>query len=225
MSEPQDHETGHETGTRQPLRIVPGTGSERPASGPSSPRWGSLAPRRGVALVAASAVLGTLVTVLTGSDPGFALGLLVVIGTIAACLAVRARGVYWIIPAPALAYLAGAVISGLVHDRAADTSSTELTVNAARWIASGFLAMAIATALAVGIAVARRLLSNRRLLPPDEQFDGGAHGSRLASSPMRVRSAAISSAPWSAFGDRQDVGPAITNSQTSGPVRPPGVNS
>lgn len=165
MSEPQHDETGHETGTRQPLRIVPGTGPERPASGPSSPRWGRLAPGRGVALIAGSAVLGTLVTVLTGSDPGIALGLLVVIGTIAACLAVRARGVYWIVPAPALAYLAGAVISGLVHDRAADTSSTELTVNAARWIASGFLAMAIATALAVGIAVVRRLLSNRRLLP------------------------------------------------------------
>ena len=117
---------------------------------------------RGVVLVAASAVAGTLVTVLTGRDPGFALGLLVVIGTIAACLAVRARGVYWIVPAPALAYLAGAVIAGLVHDRAADTSSTQLTVNAARWIASGFLAMAVATALAAGIAAVRWLLSRRR---------------------------------------------------------------
>jgi hypothetical protein len=90
---------------------------------------------RGVVLVAASAAVGTLVTVLTGRDPGFALGLLVVIGTIAACL---------------------------VHDRAADTSSTQLTVNAARWIASGFLAMAVATALAAGIAAVRWLLSRRR---------------------------------------------------------------
>ena len=140
-------------------RELPG---RRPTPGPSSPRWGALAPVRGVVLVAASAVVGTLVTVLTGSDPGFALGLLVVIGTIAACLVVRARGVYWIVPAPALAYLAGAVIAGLIHDRAADTSGTELTVNAARWIASGFLAMAIGTALAAGIAAVRWLLSRRR---------------------------------------------------------------
>jgi hypothetical protein len=161
MSEPQHHETGHETGTRQPLRAVPGAGPE-PAPGASSLRWGALPAKRGVVLIAASAVVGTLVTVLTGSDPGFALGLLVLIGTIAACLAVRARCVYWIIPAPALAYLAGAVIAGLIHDRAADASRTELTVNAARWIASEFLAMAVATALAAGIAVVRWVLSRRR---------------------------------------------------------------
>jgi hypothetical protein len=172
MSEPQrhqtGHETGHETGTRQPLRAVPGAGpgrpdplERRPAPGASSPRWGALPANRGIVLIAASALVGTLVTVLTRSDPGFALGLLVVIGTIAASLAVRVRGVYWIIPAPALAYLACAVIAGLIHDRAADASSTELTVNAARWIASGFLPMAVATVLAAGIAAFRWLLSRR----------------------------------------------------------------
>ena len=49
-----------------------------------------------------------------------------------------------------------------IHDRAADTSRALLAINAARWVASGFLAMAVATALAAGIAAVRWLLSRRR---------------------------------------------------------------
>lgn len=98
-----------------------------------------------------------LVTVFTRSDPGFLLGLLVVIGTVAACLAVSPRRAFLIIPAPALAYLAAAILAGLIHDRAADTSRTLLAINAARWVASGFIAMVAATALAVVIAGVRWL--------------------------------------------------------------------
>jgi hypothetical protein len=112
-------------------------------------------------LVSVASLVGALITVLTGSDPGLALGLFVVIGTLAACLAVRASGVYFIVPMPALGYLIGAFVAGLIHDRAADTSHTELVINAVRWIASGFVAMSIATALAVVIAAARWLLSRR----------------------------------------------------------------
>ena len=194
MSEPWPHEAG----ARQPLRPVSGARPERaeqpprqerpqqrpgggprqtlgrpPASGPPSPRWGALPPRRGIVLLGVAALVGTLVTVLTGSDPGLALSLFVVIGTLAACLAVRASGVYWIIPVPALAYLVGALIAGLIHDHAADASRTELVINVARWIASGFLAMAIATSLAVGFAAVRWLLSRR----------GSMHG-RPAAKPQ-----------------------------------------
>jgi hypothetical protein len=185
MSEPWRHEAG----TRQPLRPVSGARSERaeqpsrqarqerpeqrpagirrsalgrpPASGPPSPRWGALPPKRGVVLLGVAALVGTLITVLTGSDPGLALGLFVVIGTLAACLAVRTSGVYWIFPVPALSYLVGALIAGLIHDRAADASRTELAINIARWFASGFVAMAIATSLAVAIFAARLLLGRR----------------------------------------------------------------
>jgi len=113
-------------------------------------------------LVASAAGLGAVVTVLSRSDPGFLLGLLVVIGTLAACLAVSPRRAYLIIPAPSLAYLAAAILAGLIHDRAADTSRTLLAINAARWVASGFLAMAAATALAAVIAGLRWVRSRPR---------------------------------------------------------------
>ncbi len=106
-------------------------------------------------LVGGAAGLGALVTVVTRSDPGFLLGLLVVIGTLAGCLAVSPRRAFLIIPAPALSYLVAAILAGLIHDRAADTSRALLAINAARWVASGFLAMVAATVLAVVIAGAR----------------------------------------------------------------------
>jgi hypothetical protein len=112
-------------------------------------------------VVAGAAGAGTVLTVLTRHDPGLVLGVFVVIGTVAACLAVRTGRAYLMVPAPALAYLAGAFVAGLIHDRAADASRTALAINAARWTASGFLAMVAATALAVLIAAARWLLLRR----------------------------------------------------------------
>jgi len=111
--------------------------------------------------VAGAAGLGALLTIITRSDPGLLLGLLVVVGTLAASLAVSARRAYLMIPAPALAYLVAAALSGLIHDRAADTSRTVLAINAGRWFASGFLAMTAATSLAVVIAGLRMLHSSR----------------------------------------------------------------
>jgi len=127
--------------------------------------WG-----RGIVLVVSAAGVGALLTIVTRNDPGFLLGVMVVAGTIAASLAVSARRAYLIIPAPALAYLAAAILAGLIHDRAADASRTLLAINATRWVASGFLAMAAATVLAVLITVARWSQASRRTgfrqLPP-----------------------------------------------------------
>lgn len=109
-----------------------------------------------------AAALGALVTGVTGKEPGFLLGVFLVTGTVAASLTVMARAAYLIIPAPALAYVAAAVIAGLIHDRAADTSRTALALSATQWIASGFVAMTAATGTAIVIAVARWLWSRRR---------------------------------------------------------------
>jgi MFS family permease len=136
-----------------------------------------LPPKRGIVVLGAAALVGTLITVLTGSDPGLALGVFVVIGTLAACLAVRSSSVSWIIPVPALAYLVGALIAGLIHDRAADASRTELAINVARWFASGFVAMTVATSLVVVIA-AGRLVQRRR---------GAGHGQSAAQRPSTGR--------------------------------------
>jgi hypothetical protein len=69
--------------------------------------------------------------------------------------------VYLIIPVPALSYVVGATIAGLIHDRADDGSLTGLAVHAAQWIASGFLAMSVATLLAIAITAVRWPRSGR----------------------------------------------------------------
>lgn len=146
-------------------------------------------------LVAGSAGLGALLTIVTGSDPGFLLGLVVVLGTLAASVAVDARRAYVVIPAPALAYLVAGILVGLIHDRATDTSHTVLAINAARWVASGFLWMVIATALAVVLTLGRRLRSSRGTgalqLPPRSGLrsppPGGSQGDRESRDPGQRR--------------------------------------
>lgn len=117
--------------------------------------------RTGVFLVIVSAALGALLTAATGSQPGPVLGFLVVIGTVAAALAVQPRAAYVVVPVPALAYLVAAVLAGMVSDRAASSSTTAMAINAAQWVASGFIAMALATGLAIIIAVGRRIRVSR----------------------------------------------------------------
>jgi hypothetical protein len=155
---------------RPPAQYGRKTPAERP------PRWGSLPYGRGIVLVISGTVIGTVLTVLAGWDPGFVLGFFLIIGTIAASFAVRPRSVYRIIPAPALAYLAGAVIAGLFHDRAVDTSRTALAVSAAQWTASGFLAMTAATVLVILVGAVRWGRERRR---------SGAAGPRRPAGPNR----------------------------------------
>jgi hypothetical protein len=121
--------------------------------------WGGYPTWAAVLMVLAAAMLGAVVTMASDRDPGRALGIFVVAGTVAAGTGIRPRSAYAIIPLPALAYAAAAAIAGFVHDRAIDTSRTALTISAVQWIASGFIAMTAATALAVVLAVARWLLS------------------------------------------------------------------
>jgi hypothetical protein len=114
--------------------------------------WGTRPGRLGVFGVIGATLVGLVVTLLSGTEPGAILGVFVVVGTVAAALAVRPGAVYLIFPVPALAYAVAAVIAGLVHDRGVDTSHTALAISAAQWIARGFVAMTVATGLAVLIA-------------------------------------------------------------------------
>ncbi len=116
----------------------------------------------GIGLVIGGAAAGLLVTLLAGRGPGTVLSIFLLAGTAAGVLAVRPRAAYLLIPVPPLAYMAAATVAGLVHDRAADSSHTALAISAARWIASGFLAMTAATLLAIVVAVVRWAAGRRR---------------------------------------------------------------
>ena len=138
-----------ERGLRAGSRARPAPASQLAA------RWGRLPGRFGVLVVIGSAAIGALLTALTGSSPGIVLGVCLVAGTVAGAFAVRPRTGYLIIPVPALAYLVAALIAGLIYDRSNDGSGTFLAVNSTQWIASGFIAMAVATGLAIVIMVVR----------------------------------------------------------------------
>lgn len=118
-------------------------------------QWGRMPGWFGITLITGAAALAALATALTGTGPGAALGVCLLIATLAACLAVQRRAVYLLIPAPALAYAVAAAIAGLASSHSAGASHTALAVNAARWIASGFLAMTAATLLAITITATR----------------------------------------------------------------------
>ena len=122
---------------------------------------GSLSGGLGVAIVAASTALGASATMLTGREPGTVLGVFVIIGTVAAALAVRPQAGRLILPVPALSYVVAAMVTGVVYDRSADVSKTALAINAAQWIANGFFAMVIATAMAVVLITARWVMWRR----------------------------------------------------------------
>lgn len=121
--------------------------------------------------VIAGAFAGAVVTVFLGRDPGFALGLLVFLATAVAVFAVRPTAVYLVIPVPTLAYVAAAVGTGYIHDRATDTSHTALALSAVQWTAGGFVAMASSTALAIVVTLGRWLLARHRTGPRYEDYD------------------------------------------------------
>jgi hypothetical protein len=158
MLEPQGQGGGSQTADGA---TTAGFGRRWPEAGGRKSRllgWGGYPPWVGVLTVLAAALLGAAFTVAAHRDPGRPLGIFLVVGTLAAGTSVRARSAYAIIPAPALAYVVAATIAGYVHDAAIDTSRTALTLSGVQWIASGFIAMSAATALAVVLAIARWLL-------------------------------------------------------------------
>jgi len=122
---------------------------------------GSLSGGLAVAIVAASTALGASATMLTGKEPGSILGVFVIIGTLAAAVAVRPQAGRIIVPVPALSYLVAAMVTGVIYDHSADVSKAALAVNAAQWIANGFVAMLLATILAVVLVTVRWIFWRR----------------------------------------------------------------
>ena len=124
-------------------------------------RWGALQGGLGVCVIVACAAAGAIATMVTRNAPGPLLGLSVVVGAVAAALAVRPRAGRMIFPVPVLSYMVAALLSGVVYNRSADSSKTALAIAAAQWIANGFFAMALATVLAVVIISVRWYLWRR----------------------------------------------------------------
>jgi hypothetical protein len=143
--------------TGNPRRKKP-AGQPRPGS---LGQWGSLQGGLGVFIIVASTAIGAIATMVTDNAPGFLLGVFVIIGTVAAALAVRPRAGRTILPAPVLCYLVAALVSGVIYNHSSDSSQTALAIGAAQWVANGFVAMAIATVLAIVLISLRWYLWHR----------------------------------------------------------------
>jgi hypothetical protein len=140
-------------------------------------------PTRGaVYILLAAGLLGVAGTVLTGREPGFWLGFCTVVGSIIAALAIRRRRLYVLIPLPALVLFVGAAVTGAIHDRSVDTSTTEIGVNFLQWIANVFFAMCAATILVLVIAGGRWILS-RQLVAGQFPMSGGGAGNGARPRP------------------------------------------
>ena len=150
---------------------------------PPAFRWlGSMPTRGAIYILLAAALLGVVGTVLTGREPGFWLGFCTVVGSIIAALAIRRRRLYVLIPLPALVLFIGAAITGAIHDRGVDTSTTEIGVNFLQWIANVFFAMCASTILVLVIAGGRWLLS-RQLVAGQFPMSGGGAGNGARPRP------------------------------------------
>ncbi len=149
-----------------------------------------------------SAVLGAVATLVIGHGPGSVLGLFIVAGTVVAALAVRPGAVRVLLPVPALSYVVAAVAVGMIADPPDDTSKAALAVAAAQWIASGFLTMVLATALAVMLTAIRWFLWHSSEPAPDRP---DRRGSRRKGRADRDDSGA--SGPYGPYGTPVSFGP------------------
>jgi uncharacterized protein DUF6542 len=144
---------------------------------------GSLHGGLGVCVIAGSAMIGAIATIVTKSQPGSVLGLAVLAGTVAAALTVQPRTGRLIFPAPALFYLIAALGAGVVYDRSAD--KTQIAVGAAQWIASGFFVMVLATLLAIALTTVRWYMWRRHQQGPvAPDWPDPAPGSRTVPRPQ-----------------------------------------
>ena len=166
---------------RDAARRAPG------ADGRLSRIWqGSLSGGLGISVIAGSAVIGSVATIVTRAEPGSVLGLSVLAGTVAAALTVQPRTGRLIFPVPALSYLLAALAAGVVYDRS--TNKTELAVGAAQWIANGFFVMVLATLLAIALTTVRWVMWRRDqrgpVVPPEH---GGWSEPRPPAPPLRTQ--------------------------------------
>lgn len=173
MSDPGWYEARQPRGRagRAPSRPLPAWDDEPPRSRPG---WGELPAVFGVGVMIAGPASGALITVAAHAQPGIVLCLFLVVSTLVAVTAVRPRRTYLIIPAPALAYLAAALGAGIAVNQAG-SSLTALSAGAAQWIASGFVAMAAATVLAIAVTAFRwpRRRSSRGQTPRAQRATAG----------------------------------------------------
>lgn len=135
-----------------PSRAERRTGSSRA----ERPRAGfQLTGLLGVLVLLGVTAVGALANGLAGGEPGLILDFSLIAGTVLAAFLIEVRMVWVIIPVPPLVFSVMCVAAGVVGDQFAATTTTRLVTAAGTWVVKGFVAMAVATLLAILITVVR----------------------------------------------------------------------
>lgn len=119
-------------------------------------RWlGRLSMRMAMVVLIAAALLGVVVSVALGQEPGDVLGFFVIMGSIAAALGVRSGKAYLVFPMPALMFFVAAIVVGKIHDAKLGSSTASLGAGFTQWVAAIFFPAVVATVLVLLIGGAR----------------------------------------------------------------------
>lgn len=167
-------------------------------------RFGAWRERRAVLVLFGIALLSLVGTIAIGHDPGFLIGILLVVGSVIAAIGVQRPAVHKLIPLPALSYLVTTTVAGWVKDQGNINDSKELITSFLTWIGGGFFGLVAATVLVVLITFIRWLAS--RLLASG-QLPAAPSGSGRATPDPASRD------PWTdrtprGDGPRRDSAPA-----------------
>jgi uncharacterized membrane protein len=112
-------------------------------------------------LLAGGAALGVIVTLIAGQEPGDLLGVFVILGSIAAALAIKRGKVYLIFPAPALTFFVAAILAGKVHDAKLGSSTAGLASGFTQWTAGIFIPAVVATIIVLVIGGLRWMFDHQ----------------------------------------------------------------
>ena len=138
----------------------PADGFDGLRSGPLL-RWlGTMSALTAALVLAGATLIGVILTLIARSEPGNLLGFFVIVGSLVAALGVRRGAVHLFFPVPALAFFAGAVVTGIVHDRELTSSTAGLGASFAQWVAGIFFPAVVATILVLLVGGGRWLLKS-----------------------------------------------------------------
>jgi hypothetical protein len=214
---------------------VPGFGSLRfdgLRSGGIARLLGALPTWMALLVLAGGAVLGVIVSVIADQEPGDLLGIFVILGSIAAVVAIKRDKVYLLFPAPALTFFVAAILAGKVHDAKLGSSTAGLASGLTQWTAGIFIPAVVGTIIVLVIGGLRWVLGRQLITGQSPLSAGRPLPGKARPAPSSRDSAIDDWADDNPFADstprsgqtgptpRQDR-PSWTGNQGSGNSRPP----
>ena len=141
-------------------------------------------------VLVAGTLLGIILTLIAGQEPGGLLGFFIIMGTIAAALGIHRGKVYLLFPAPALAFFVAAIVTGKVHDAKLGSSTAGLGAGFTQWVAGIFFPAVVATIAVLLVGGGRWLLGRQLIIgqsPLPRAGRPGQGASGAARPPTRRR--------------------------------------